>query len=623
MNSQSAIVKIWSVFRAHWTLFLALHVMAGLVVGLALAPLFSILLGWIVRTTGNVALTDQAIVLAFLSPVGVVLGMVAIGIWITVTLFEGAATLLATNELTRGRRPHLIKLLKSLLVRLRALFQLTLAIGVRVIFLALPFLAIAGWLFLTFLTEFDINYYLTKQPPILWRVGAAIGIVVLLMALLLLRMAIGWFIALPLVLLGNVHPHKALQESRSRLDGERMKIVRFLIGWGLVVMLAFFCSGLLLQLGLGWLVTISMDSLRFLAWSAGALIVLWSVSNLMIGLFATVGFVLAVLSVYRERSGNGELEQTEQRLDQQADTRRFSSWRVSLALVLVLVVAQVAVLQRQLSNGGSHPEPAIMAHRGASWDAPENTLAAIEAAIEQGADWAEIDVQETRDGRVLVIHDRDLMKVAGSPLRVYDAPFDTLREVDIGSHKGPQYADQRVPLLSEVLRAAKGRIKLNIELKYYGREEQLEARVAELVERYDMVDDVVIMSLKLVGMRRMKALRPDWSVGLLSSVALGDITRLDVDFLAVNASLATSAFVRRAHARNKSVYTWTVNDPAGVSSMIGAGVDAIITDRPAMVRTVMEQRRELALHERLILELASQLGSDFDSAGENNTDGSD
>jgi glycerophosphoryl diester phosphodiesterase len=204
------------------------------------------------------------------------------------------------------------------------------------------------------------------------------------------------------------------------------------------------------------------------------------------------------------------------------------------------------------------------------------------------------------------------MKVGGSPLRVWDAPFDELRAVDIGSYRDPRFSEERVPLLSEVLELARGRVKLNIELKVYGQEERLEARVVEIVERHGMQDDVVFMSLSLPVVRTLKALRPDWRVGLLSSVAVGDITRLDADFFAINARFASRSFVERAQGRGKGVLTWTVNDPAGMSAMMGKGVDGIITDRPGLVQRVWKERQELAPHERFLVQLASRLGSDYE-----------
>ena len=183
-----------------------------------------------------------------------------------------------------------------------------------------------------------------------------------------------------------------------------------------------------------------------------------------------------------------------------------------------------------------------------------------------------------------------------------------LKDIDIGSRFASEFADQRVPTLSQVLETCKGKVRVNIELKYYGHDDRLEQRVADVVEAHGMVSDVVIMSLKSEAVAKMKSLRPAWKVGLLTSVKLGDLTRSKADFLAVNASLASRNFIRLAHNSGKEVHVWTVNDALSMSTMMGRGVDNIITDKPGLGKTVLKQRAALSVPERLLLELAGILG---------------
>ena len=138
----------------------------------------------------------------------------------------------------------------------------------------------------------------------------------------------------------------------------------------------------------------------------------------------------------------------------------------------------------------------ITAHRGGAGVAPENTLAAIRQAIAAGADWIEIDVQESQDGVVVVVHDSDLARVGNNPVKIWAATADELRSVYIGSHFDPAFSDERVPTLEEVLQTCKGKAGVNIELKYYGHDQDLENRVIELVERFQMETEIVVMSLE-------------------------------------------------------------------------------------------------------------------------------
>ena len=253
-----------------------------------------------------------------------------------------------------------------------------------------------------------------------------------------------------------------------------------------------------------------------------------------------------------------------------------------IGLVVAVTIGVVA-----LQSVRREDKVQIMAHRGASKAAPENTLAAIRKAIEDGADWVEIDVQETADGEVVVFHDSDFMKLARVNLKIWDATLDDLTDIDIGSSFAPEFKDERVPTFAQVLDACKGRIGVNIELKYYGHDQQLEQRVAEIVDSRGMQAEVVAMSLKMDGVRKMKSLRPQWKVGLLMSVSAGDLQQVEADFLAVNARFADRRMIRQAHDAGKEVYVWTVNDAVTMSTLIGRGVDGLLTDRPQLARSVL------------------------------------
>ena len=249
----------------------------------------------------------------------------------------------------------------------------------------------------------------------------------------------------------------------------------------------------------------------------------------------------------------------------------------------------------------------IIAHRGASVARPENTMAAIEQALVEGADWVEVDVQESADGEVVVVHDSDFMKLAGVDLKVWDATMADLAEIDIGSGFDPVYAGERTPTLREVLLAAKGRGKVLIELKYYGHDVALESRVAAIVEETGMSADVGVVSLKMPGVRKMHALRPGWPHGILAATAVGDLAALDADFLAVNTGQVSLGLVRRTHAQGRKLYAWTVDDPVTMARLISMGVDGLITNKPALARQVMKARNRLSAPERLLLWLSDRL----------------
>ena len=255
----------------------------------------------------------------------------------------------------------------------------------------------------------------------------------------------------------------------------------------------------------------------------------------------------------------------------------------------------------------------VIAHRGSSATAPENTLAAFRLAADQGTDFIELDVQESADGQVLVVHDSDLMKVGGNGTKIWEGDAATLRAVDIGSSKDPRFSAERVPTLAEALAACKHRCGVVVELKSYGHNQQLEARVAAIVEEAGMEQDCVFMSLNHDMVHTLKALRPSWRVGLLIAKAMGDVTELDADFLAVEARMATRSFVRRAHRADQDVYVWTVNDPAWMLEGLSRGVDGLITDKPDLARTVIATRAQMSESQRFLVALLIRFGARTDA----------
>jgi glycerophosphoryl diester phosphodiesterase len=293
------------------------------------------------------------------------------------------------------------------------------------------------------------------------------------------------------------------------------------------------------------------------------------------------------------------------------------TWRAvagiaALSLLATLGVAFLAVLSHR-----SQHNVLVIAHRGSSAEAPENTLAAFRLAADQRTDFVELDVQESADGEVLVVHDSDLMKVGGDPTKIWDGTAAALRAVDIGSFKSRDFAAERVPTLAEALAVCKARCRVVVELKSYGHRQRLEERVAAIVEAAGMQDSCIFMSLDHPMARRMKALRPSWRVGLLAAKAIGDLTELGADFLAVEARMATRGFVRRAHAAGQDVYVWTVNDPARMLAALSHGVDGLITDDPALARAVMERRAQMSTAQRFLVAQLIGLGASTEAlAGE-------
>lgn len=230
----------------------------------------------------------------------------------------------------------------------------------------------------------------------------------------------------------------------------------------------------------------------------------------------------------------------------------------------------------------------ITAHRGSSGSAPENTMAALEAAVEEMADWAEIDVQETKDGAAVVCHDDNLRRIAGINRKVSDMTLEEVRRADAGSWFSQEYRGEKIPVLEEVMEYAKGRLKLNIEIKYLGADSRLPQKVCRLVEAYEMEEQCIVTCTNMGYLRQVKEENPNIRTGYIVPAAYGAYYKNDaVDVISIRSGFVSEKMVALAHEEGKSVHAWTVNDKAELERMRVLAVDNVITDVPALAREIL------------------------------------
>ena len=233
-------------------------------------------------------------------------------------------------------------------------------------------------------------------------------------------------------------------------------------------------------------------------------------------------------------------------------------------------------------------EVQLTAHRGASTSAPENTMPAMEAAVDQMADFAELDVQETRDGVLVLFHDSTLERIDGTRRTIRSLSWDELQQVDAGGWYSEQYSGTRIPKLEDVIEYVRGRMMLNIEIKYAGASSDLPEKVVDCIRENDFVEQCVVTSTSLSYLKRVKAADSDIYTGYILSAAYGSYYEDDaIDFISLLSSSANRKLVERVHACGKEVHVWTVNKKSELERMKMIGVDNIITDRPILAREVI------------------------------------
>jgi glycerophosphoryl diester phosphodiesterase len=233
-----------------------------------------------------------------------------------------------------------------------------------------------------------------------------------------------------------------------------------------------------------------------------------------------------------------------------------------------------------------------LAHRGASGHAPENTMAAFRLAEQLGADGFELDVQVTRDGVPVVIHDELLDRTTNGRGLVLHHTLAEIRALDAGSWYGSAFVGEKIPTLEEVLLTFGKRMLLNIELKNsYHHMPELEEKTIALIRKYHIEKSVVVSSFHHGSMQRVHQLAPDIPTALLYDCCLVDAVgyakRLGASALHPFYATVREELIEEAHREGIEVGVWTVNEPDAMERMIAINVDAIITNYPDRLRTVL------------------------------------
>ncbi|SFJ95786.1 glycerophosphoryl diester phosphodiesterase [Pseudovibrio ascidiaceicola] len=569
----------------------------------AITPIVAGIGNFVIGLSGNAVLADYEIASFFLSPIGLLGAFFFVVVFIAMALLEQVA-LLAVLDRQENAFPAARNALFSTLSMFPRLSMFTWRLTQRLVMAMIPGLVIIALSILIFLQEHDFSYYLQFQPVEFWMAAFFIGIGVALVIVMPLYAILVWGLSLPLVVLRDHPVGSAFSRARFLSRGLRPVFAGAVSLWLLLDILihAFFLISL--ELIGSYAISFGESSPETLAAILGSLVVLLLVGNTLISgvMSGTMALLFKAALFMADGKGHTFSEVPHTPKLESKWTNPLTPLRLA---ALIGVVGTIVVLTGTYWVSADLPQKdvLIIAHRGASSHAPENTIAALERAIEDKADWIEVDVQEAADGSVVIAHDSDFMRLISKPANVWDLTLEEIQSLDVGGWFGMEFQGERVPTLREALEIVKGKAVLLIELKYYprSRNEHLENEVARIITQAEMENDIAIMSLERSALTRMRKLEPNWNIGLLTATSIGNFSELKGNFVAVSSASASLNFIRRTQETGKQVFVWTVNNPSTMLRYISMGVDGIITDDPALARNTLEEYKEMNQFERLLL----------------------
>lgn len=603
----SAVTRfVWADFSRTRVPLILYSVAVKLAEAWLIVPIVALGLALLLKASGHVALSNWDAYLFLMSPAGMVYLAFLGAITICLILMEqaGIMSLASLGNLSGQRTLH--QLVAASFPRPLAVAQFGLillcVIGAGFIPLALSLLLIHRM----FLSQHDINYYVTEMPTDFWLAAGLGSLLLLMAAIIFVVLYVRWSLTLPIILFERQSALQAMRSSHERIRDNATRIGVTLLGWLLIVL----AIGVAAEAGLGYLAN------GVLAQAGDQpvipIILLLFIQTCLIAtltFLSNAGFSLITRRFYLACSPSSDEVNARVLLQPETSLISTRSGRVAgLGLCVLLAMIPASIWANLSRFGYDRSTVKVTAHRGHSRAAPENTLSAVRQAIDSGADFAEIDVLLTSDGIPVLLHDSDLKRTAGDTRRISDVTWEEARLLDVGRWFSSEFTDERIPTLEEVLQLAKGKIKLNIELKIYAPDPRLVPAVVEQITNHEFESDCIVTTFKYETLLELKRLNPRLKTGQIIAHALGDVSQLEVDALSVRANWLTDPVHRQAHRQGMEVHVWTVNDVPDMYRLIKRGVDNIITDDPDLLIRVRNQWQSLTATERLVLASRLLLG---------------
>ncbi|WP_169979566.1 glycerophosphodiester phosphodiesterase family protein [Tautonia rosea] len=607
ISSRKLLYQVLGDFGRSFAPLVGYEILYRLAAFVLIAPASAWLLRSLIGMTGRYAVGNVELIAFAFSPVGLAF-VLTVGILTVFNLFfQHAGVILIADAKLRGRHLSPFGTFMRVILNFPRMLHLGVLQIIRYATVVLPILLVVGLAYWFLWSGADLYFLTQVRPPQFWLGVIVAGLTIAVGSVIIVRMILQWLVSLPLVLVEGRSAEDALRTSKQQTSGQMVRNLNLLIVSTLAIALLGVVVAALFEGISSRVLNLVPGRLDF---TIPALAGLLGTHFLLFEAVEITGSILVGLVIFRIAHESGLVQPyrgppgiSDDKTLLKPSKRRQLVRKILLGVLLLAVISALASLGL-LATVGVTPTVTITAHRGGAHDAPENTLAAIRSAIASGADAAEIDVQLTADGKVVVFHDEDLMRLAGDPRRLSDLTFDEARTFDVGSWFGPEFQGERIPTLDEVIDEAGNRLKLNIELKLTRTQSDPEPLVRAVLDTINVKQAqqrCYISTLSYPALVEVRRQNPDMRVGFIVFEAVGDPTRLDLDFLSVRDVLATDDFIARARRRNRTVHVWSVSDPNQFVTFVNRGVEDIITSKPALMVDRRSELEELNDLERLLL----------------------
>lgn len=593
----------------NWKAMLLWTILVWVLMAMIFGPLSSLFLSMRIFRGGRLLVSNLELINWIKSPAGIAYIFFAFIMMLIGIIVRFAGIFQIVSDAREGARTSIFHTFLNIIAKLPAIAKVSFFVVIAALILMFLCIIGLGIVYAIFLANYDINYYLNTKPAE-WYTAMIIAIIWLFM----------WFIGasylfarvvliVPACLDGYNSLQSALLKAWYLAKDRAGRLIKLLIiTTGLWLSLALFLDAVI-YFAASFIIQKIADissSLRLVVLFSGLYVFITLIVRAMTSFF---GFSLVSTVItkyyYDDTNLHDSAPVTSKLLKLKAKTISLLSYllrpKYLVPLTGVLFIVCIFASGIMLERIPHLQRVKIVAHRGGPPPAPENTLSALESAINAGAEYAEIDVQLTRDTVVVVVHDADLMRVARDSRRISQTDYHDIAGLVQTPDDGSHQEERRIATLQDFINKANKRINLMIELKYYNSQPELVKEVINLIEENNVQEQSMIISLDSNEIKKIREFAPSIKTGFVSAVTLGELSQLPVNALIINKRRVNAQLLRRARQQNMEVYVWTVNSVELMAEMIELGVDGIITDYPQLAARVREELTEMTAVERLLL----------------------
>lgn len=599
-----------------WTL-LGFEFLFKIISALIFKPLFWTIFNFTMKLTGYSYLTKENIVEFLLNPFTLLLLLGLIMIMTVYNMFDITTVIVILDQSYQEKKINIINSIKVSFSKCAKMMKLrNLPLAFFILFL-IPFLQIG--VASSFVHNINIPEFILKTIEENNVLFIAFYIIMALLTAIFMR----WIYSIHYFVIEDVSFKEARKKSTALGKDKHLKdlfaliSIQVLIAIGYILFIAFGVFGIISFSKIFENIIIAKSIFTTIIW------VLMAISFVALEVLSTpISYACISVLFYwhkkekREQVKSIEIDTTNQKI-LWTDTVK------GYATILTIVIVAIASLFSYGTYKGWYKlniaktrMPEVTAHRGASIDYPENTMSAFIGAKELGADWIELDVQQTKDGKIIVFHDKNFKRVTGVDANTWELTYEEVKNLNAANYFDeksftisesttlePAFGDfERIPLLEEAIKFAKENdIKLNIELKPTGYETDFEKSVIDIINKLDFRNECVITSQIYEVLERVKDYDKNIETVYVMSLAYGDIAPLEAaDNFSIEATSVTKKLVKRIHKKGKKLYVWTVNTEENIRKMIDLNVDNIVTDDVTLAKDIIESTKETSLVDKYV-----------------------